>query len=490
MATLLIEMPSGVAGDMLLAALVDLGGDLERAQRDLLALGLGPIRIAQARVSVNGISAIQVDVEAEQEARWAMGDQGDQHPAKRHPRHDDEQRHGRPHHHSHQHGHSHDHDQPHGHGHSHPLAPPHATDSPSAHAGGIPNVSLSHHAPHAHHRPYHVIRDLIAAAALPAPVKVRAQAVFLLLAEAEGQVHGVSAEQVEFHEVGAIDAIADVVGCCLLLDYLGITRIVATPIVPGTGSVMCAHGRMPVPVPAVAAMLARRGAPWRQLADETGELTTPTGCALVTALADAYLHPGTSQVITSSTVGYGAGHRRIPGMTNVLRVSVIDESEEAAQGLTDHVAELICTVDDATGEYLAVLIEDLLLAGARDAYLAPVIMKKGRPGHQLTVLTDPDDMKRIAALILMRSPTIGVRHRLMERTVLPRRSASVLVDGQAIMLKIVTLPDGSERAKPEADSVRSAARILGRDFVTMHQQALAVYLTGGPSEDQVPPGTR
>jgi hypothetical protein len=328
----------------------------------------------------------------------------------------------------------------------------------------------------AQHRPYRIIRDILAAAALPTRVMQRAQAVFLVLAEAEGQVHGVSAEEVEFHEVGAVDAIADVVGCCLLLEQLDITRIISTPLLPGTGSVLCAHGRMPVPVPAVAAMLARRRAPWKQLADETGELTTPTGCALVTALADAYLHPGTAQVLTTRRVGYGAGHRRIAGMTNAVRLSLIDELEDAPPSTSDQVAEITCTIDDATGEQLAIVLEEVLAAGAKDAYLTAVHMKKGRPGHQLTVLADPGDLQRLTAFILSRSSSIGVRHRLLERTVLPRRSEQVVVDGQAIALKVVTLPDGQERAKPEAESVRAAAGILGRDFTSLQQAALAAYL--------------
>jgi hypothetical protein len=274
-----------------------------------------------------------------------------------------------------------------------------------------------------------------------------------------------------------------VVGCCLLLEQLGITRIIATPLVPGTGSVRCAHGHMPVPVPAVAAMLARRRAPWRQLADETGELTTPTGCALVTALAHAYMHPGTSQVISTHAIGYGAGHKRIPGRTNAVRVSLIEELDDQASGPSqDLIAEITCTIDDATGEQLAVVAEDLLEAGAKDAYLAAVQMKKGRPGHELTVLCDPRELTRIAARILERSSTIGLRHRITSRQLLPRRSDSILVEGQTIVMKVVTLPDGRERAKPEADSVLQAGRVLGRDFTSLQQAALAAWLVSRRGE--------
>lgn len=435
MTTLLIEMPSGVAGDMLLAALADLGGDLARVERDLLALGIGPIRIARKPVQVSGITALQVDVAAEQEARWSQ-------PAAATPQPD--------------HGHPHDHHHSHSHGHHH-------------HHDDLPHIALG--GAHPPHRPYRAIRDLLAAATLSPRVSERAQRVFRVLAEAEGAVHGLPPDDVEFHEVGALDAIADVVGCCLLLEQLGITRVIAGPMLPGSGYVRCIHGRMPVPVPAVAAMLATSGAPQRQLGQETGELTTPTGAALVIALTDLWLRPGTGMAMTTRRVGYGAGHKTIPGMANVLRASLVDD--EAASD--DTVTELRCQVDDSTGEQLAVLLDDLLIAGAKDAYLTPVLMKKGRPGHALTVLCAPVDRERIAALVLTRSTTIGVRYQTLERSILPRRSDSVNVQGQIVTMKVVTLPDGSERAKPEADDVTAAARILGRSFTEIQRTALTTW---------------
>ncbi len=428
MTTLFIEMPSGIAGDMLLAGLFDLGADALRVQQDLLCLGVGPIRIATKRVRPSGIAAVQVDVAAEQTAQW-------------------EQRLASAHGHDHGDGHVHTHEAP-------------------------PKLSLTGAATPVHvHRPYHVIRDLVAAAPLAERVKSRAQRVFRVLAEAEAQVHGVSVDHVEFHEVGALDAIADVVGCCLALEQLGIDRVIAAPLLPGNGFVTCAHGRMPVPVPAVAVMLARTGAPHRQIAHETGELTTPTGCALVTALADDYLRPGQELAFTSSRVGYGAGHKIIPGQLNAVRVSLVEPTGVAR----DQVCELRCQVDDSTGEQLAVLMADLLTAGVKDVYLTPVLMKKGRPGYELTVLAAPEQREDLTTLVLSRSSTIGVRHHLVDRTVLARRTASVSVHGHEIPLKVVTLPDGSERAKPEADAVREVARALSLPFDEVQREALAAW---------------
>lgn len=429
MPTLFIEMPSGMAGDMLLAALIDLGADAARITADLAALDCGDLRLRVATVSVGGITAKQVDVEGTQE--------NDPHPAHDH------------------HHHGHDHLHGHGHQHVHVRLPQAHHHGPPA-DGGQP------------HRPWRGIRDRIAAAALPERVKRRAQQAFRLLAEAESQVHGVAADDVEFHEVGSVDAIADVVGCCLALEQLGIGRIVAGALRPGRGWVTCAHGRIPVPVPAVTAILARTGAPCIQEATDTGELTTPTGAALVCSLADAWLT--TPMAMTLRRVGYGAGHRIIPGGANAVRACLVDDDLA-----TDQVAELCCHIDDATGEQLAALVDLLLAEGALDACLVPALMKKGRPGHVLTVLCAPDDRQRITGLVLRHSTSIGVRHRLLERTVLPRRTVTVQVAGQAVRLKVVTLPDGGERAKPEADDIIALARSSGRPVAELQQLALEAW---------------
>jgi pyridinium-3,5-bisthiocarboxylic acid mononucleotide nickel chelatase len=434
MSTIFIEMPSGIAGDMLLAALIDLGGNVSLLHDELLGLGLGPIHITAKQVSVSGISARQVEVHAEQTAAW------DQRMLAAHTAHHD---------HSHHHGQGSDH---------------HHDHAPRLSLTGKPVIEHIH-------RPYRVIRELLSAAKLPDRVKQRASLVFRTLAEAEAQVHGMSVDEVEFHEVGSLDAIADIVGCCLLLDQLDIDRIISTAIMPGNGSVHCAHGRMPVPVPAVATMLARTGAPHRQIADITGELTTPTGCALITALTNTYLGPGQEMVMTSSRVGYGAGHKTILGLVNAVRVSIVSEITDQP----DTVCEIRCQIDDATGEQLAVLIAELINAGARDAYLTPIIMKKGRPGYALTVLCDPPQQASMTTLILTRSSTIGVRHQQLARTILPRRMDTVSVDGHDIAIKVVTLPDGSERAKAEADQVLAVARALGMTFDDVQRAALDAW---------------
>lgn len=423
--TLLIDMPSGVAGDMLLAALLACGGDRARLEADLLALGCGPIRIAATAVTVGSLSALQVDVDAEQEPVW------------------------------------------------HPTGP---VDLSLARPATVqPAGQGAIHAGSGHgHRPYRLIRDLIARSGLPARVLDRAQRVFRLLAESEAAVHGCDPETVEFHEVGSLDAIADVVGCCLLLEQLGVERILAGPIVPGHGTVRCAHGRMPVPVPAVAEMLRRTGAPTVILDATTGELTTPTGGALVCALSDAFLGQGAgSGRMQVRATGYGAGHRQIPGLVNAVRCTVLVPAGTAAAG--EDAVEISATLDDATGEDLAIVVEDLLEAGALDAWMAPVVMKKGRPGVVLSLLCRPGDRDRLAGLMLMRTPTLGVRYRAWERLVLPRSQATVIMEGRNVRIKVAGLPDGSRRAKPEADDVAALARALGVGPSEARRRALAAW---------------
>jgi len=393
MATLYIDMPSGVAGDMLLAALLACGGDREQLERDLLALECGPIRIHAKPVMAGPLAATLVDVDAEQEPRWIQGPVG--------------------------------------------FRP---TTQPPAHQ----------------HRPYAAIRDRLARAALPARVIERAQRCFRLLAEAEGAVHGVAADVVEFHEVGSIDALADVVGTCLLLEQLGIERVVAGPIVPGHGTVRCAHGRMPVPVPAVAEMLKRTGAPTLLLGSDTGELTTPTGCALICGLADAFV--GAAEPLSGrvSASGSGAGHKDIPGLVNAVRCLVLSGETASAR-----VVVIEATIDDMTGEDLAIAAQRLLGLGALDVWLTPVVMKKGRPGHILSVLAQPAERSRLAEAVLLHTTSIGVRWHEAGRQVLPREAGAVTVRGERIRVKTVSLPDGGTRSKPEADDLAAAASRLG-----------------------------
>lgn len=401
MTVLFIDMPSGVAGDMLLAALLHAAGDgaVDHVRDGLLGLGLGPIGIAAESLLAGGLRAMRVTIDAPQEATWTQRSHGAV------------------------------------------LAP-----RTSAHD----------------HRPYRDIRALLERAALADRVRERAQAVFRLLAEAEAAVHGVDPETVEFHEVGSLDAIADVVGCCLALELLGVERIVASSLTPGHGTVRCAHGLMHVPVPAVANLLTRTlprsgvVPPWRSLDRETGELTTPTGAALVCALADEFAGANAAprRALAMRATGYGAGTKAIPGLVNVVRVLVADAIPSISTPHTDTVIELRCQVDDMTGEHMALAMERILAAGALDVLVAPVLMKKGRPGHALTVIATPELSPVIESAILSSTTTLGVRRTLCERTILPREQTVLTIRGQELPAKRVTAPDGTIRIKPEAEAIK------------------------------------
>jgi uncharacterized protein (DUF111 family) len=244
-------------------------------------------------------------------------------------------------------------------------------------------------------------------------------------------------------------------------------------------------------------MLASTGAPTLSLGLATGELTTPTGCALVCALAGRFLGDGVRERWRVLASGTGAGHKTIPGLVNAVRCLVVEadaapgpQATDAADAgeaeawfrvpgtIAETIVELRCQLDDATGEQLALVCADLLAAGARDAYLAPILMKKGRPGQLLTVLAAEADAARLAQLVFTATPTIGIRAERLARAVLARSAATVAVAGQSIALKVATLPDGRRRAKPEADDVARAAAALGWDFARVQAAALAAWTAG------------
>jgi hypothetical protein len=321
--------------------------------------------------------------------------------------------------------------------------------------------------PHRHLRHIEAILD---AADLPAAVTERARAVFRRLAEAEAEVHGTSVEKVHFHEVGAVDAIVDVVGTVLGLDALGIERVYASALPLGSGTVECEHGRMPVPAPATARLV--RGLPIAPSA-VPHELVTPTGAALLATLVDAWTPP---PAYTLERVGTGTGGRDLVEQPNVLRLFV---GRLATPGATRRaVAVLETALDDENPQTVGALLPRLLEAGALDAMVVPTLMKKGRPGLWLVVLSEPGRADALARLLLAETTTLGVRVRHDERIELPRRAAEVATAFGAVALKVASLPDGGERAVPEFESVRAAAERAGRPLREVAEAALAAWRAG------------
>jgi pyridinium-3,5-bisthiocarboxylic acid mononucleotide nickel chelatase len=324
------------------------------------------------------------------------------------------------------------------------------------------------HAAHPHHRHLPEIAGLIVAAGLPGAVADRALAVFQRLARAEAAVHGIPIEQVHFHEVGAADAIVDIVGACAGIEFLGIEKVVCSPIPTGSGVVRCEHGVLPVPAPATANLL--NGVPLA-VCDEEGELTTPTGAAILTTLAESY---GPLPSMRLETVGYGAGTRENRTRPNVLRL-LVGQVEPEVSAERDFVAVLEAQVDDSTGQVVAYACERLLAVGALDAYIVPIIMKKGRPGQLMTVLCRPDDVAAMERVLFEETTTLGVRRHDAARTKLPRETVEVATRFGPIRLKLARPGEPDVQAWPEYEDCVAAARACGVPLREVQHEALRVW---------------
>ncbi|MEY2755850.1 MAG: nickel pincer cofactor biosynthesis protein LarC [Actinomycetota bacterium] len=322
---------------------------------------------------------------------------------------------------------------------------------------------------HAPHRPYREVRALIEAADLPERVRQRALATFALLAEVEGQMHRTSPDDVEFHEVGSVDAIVDVVGTCAALEVLGIDRIVCSPIAVGHGTVRAAHGVLPNPAPAVVELLARRQAPSCGI-DDHRELATPTGVALMAALADTF---GPMPAMSVESIGYGAGTADIPGRPNVVQVVVGTETVRSGatgnDGAGQPVQSFEANVDDVSGEVLAHAIAALLAAGAHDAWATPIVMKKGRPAHTVHALCDPARAAEVAAVLVRETGSLGVRGSLIERWPQQRSQRTIEVHGHPVRIKYA-----EATIKVEHDDALAVAAATGLPLRTVLAEAGAI----------------
>ncbi|MCS7316293.1 MAG: nickel pincer cofactor biosynthesis protein LarC [Bryobacterales bacterium] len=306
------------------------------------------------------------------------------------------------------------------------------------------------------------ILRLIEGAELPVRVKQNATKVFDLLAAVEAAIHQVPVERVHFHEVGAVDSIADVVGACLGFELLGIEEIHCSPVNLGSGVIHADHGTLPVPAPATAALL--KGKPVYSDGPAV-ELTTPTGAAIVAALASSF---GPMPAMTLRAVGYGAGTRELSGRPNVLRLLVGEDSRAAEATL---VAVLEANVDDSTPEVLAYALERLLEAGALDATLEPLYMKKGRPGLLLRVLARPEDQERLAEIVFSETSTFGLRLYRAERRVRARRTVEVEIPAGKVRIKVSE--DG--RFAPEYEDCRRLALASGKPLREILLEATLAY---------------
>jgi uncharacterized protein (TIGR00299 family) protein len=307
--------------------------------------------------------------------------------------------------------------------------------------------------PHGRHLKH--LKAIVEASPAPARVKEKANAAFEAVATVEAEIHGTTIEKVHLHEVGAVDAILDIVGSIWGFDLLGVSGVYCGTIALGDGFVDAAHGRLAIPAPATLRLL--EGQSVRNGPEGSGELTTPTGAALVKVLSLG-VAPAEYRPIKS---GYGAGTKDPKGRANVLRI-ILGEVGEVSGEECETLDLLAADMDDMTGEYLAAAADLLRDSGALDVTLLHTIMKKGRPGVRIEVLCRPADRGRLEELLLRESSTIGVRRAQVRRRALPRSEISVEVFGHQVAVKTVKLPGGGERAKAEYDDVRRVARESGR----------------------------
>lgn len=424
---LYLDCFSGVAGDMLVGALLDLGADFSVLEDGLGSLDLDGYRLQRERVMRGSLAATKftvhlADRDGPEEAAQPLDDPPHEH-GHIHDHghdHDDGHGHGHGHHHDHDHGAGHDHHH-HGHGHTHDHGP----------VRGLPEI-----------------RAILGSGALSERVRTRALAAFERLARAEAKVHGATPETVHFHEVGAVDAICDIVGVCLLLEDLSIDELLCGPLRLGSGFVRCAHGTMPVPAPATLECLDGFDV---RLASGRGELVTPTGAALLGALA----RPAAGDPVRVARVGYGAGTRNPPELPNVVRAVL------CGTGATPSLWELVTNLDHVPSTSLPVALNAALAQGALDAYVVPCTMKKGRPGHVLVALVEEERRPAVERALFTETGTLGIRRRAVERTVLERAFESVHTAYGDVRIKLGRLGDEVTSRVPEFEDCRRLAEAAG-----------------------------
>jgi hypothetical protein len=449
-----IDCFAGIAGDMLLGALVDAGVPEQVLKDATAALGLGA-SLRVERVDRSGIACTKVHVDEGDHLAEASTETE---PAEQQPLKSAVHTHQPKTQHLHKSGHTHNHDHEHS----------HAEGEASQHS----HNDHEHAHEHTHGRSLTAIRSLIQGAALAGPVKLMAIRAFELLGHSEAKIHNVPVEEIHFHEVGAVDAIVDIVAASAGVHHLNVGAWHCSAINVGGGTVVCAHGTFPVPAPATADLL--RGLPTYS-AHVMQELVTPTGAALLRAIDPVF---GPQPAMRVERIGYGAGTRNSKEFPNVLRVSV-GETSEAAESHAAHcetVTVMETALDDLSPQVLAYVAETALALGALDAMLTPVIMKKGRPGTLLTVLCNPADSAALERLILTETSTLGVRIRQERRSCLQRKHIAVSTEYGEIRIKLGSLSGETMNAAPEYEDCRMAAAKHHVAIKQVQQSAIAAYM--------------
>jgi pyridinium-3,5-bisthiocarboxylic acid mononucleotide nickel chelatase len=413
MKALYFDCFSGISGDMTIGALLDLGLDFEYLKAELKKLPVEDYEIKISRVVRSNLSATKFDV-------VMKGYEND---------------HKRGHHH-------HDHDEDHDHGHSHSF-----------------------------HRKASEILSMIGASNLSSGAKRFATDIFTKLAISEGKVHDIPPEDVEFHEVGAIDSIVDTVGTAIGFDALGVERFLCSAINVGSGFIHCQHGIMPVPAPATADLL-RQATIYQKYAQT--ELVTPTGAAILAAVVNQF---GPMQGFAADRIGYGAGSKQFPDFPNCLRLMLGEERSLSAQPNSGDVIVIEANIDDMTPQNFGYVTEALLAAGALDVFTVPIQMKKGRPGHLLQVLAPHELADSLSKIIFRETTTIGIRRRGVDRTTLEREFVEVDTGYGKVKVKISKLEGEIVNVAPEYEDCARIAREKDVPLKQIQTLAMKSYLS-------------
>lgn len=437
MKKLYLECYSGISGDMTVAALLDLGADREVLMHTLRSLPVQEFDIKISRVKKAGLDVCDFDVILD-------------HDYENHD-HDMEYLHGHDHPHDHHHDHDHCHEDEHTHTHS-------------------------AHDHHAHsHRGMKEILEILEKADLTDRARATAVNIFTILGKAEAKAHGTTLEEVHFHEVGAVDSIVDIVAAAVCLDNLGIEQVVIPCLYEGGGTICCQHGILPVPVPAVANIVAAEHLKLH-LTGENGEYVTPTGAAIAAAIRTSDVLP---EVFTIEKIGLGAGKREYerPG---ILRALLIETPASFENSEEDIIWKLESDIDDCGGEVLGFTMEQLLKAGARDVHYIPVQMKKNRPAYELCVLCLKEDIPVMEQIIFSNTTTIGIRRCRMVRTVLKREIQTVNTSYGEADVKVCTIPGCEEtgaekRCYPEYESVAELCRKTGKSYEEIYCSIVSAW---------------
>lgn len=436
---LYLECTSGISGDMAVAALLDLGASREKLKKVLKSLPVKGFDIKISRVVKSGIDACDFDVVLDEEHENHDHDMGYLHGHEHGGYSYNEARHGHEHgEHSHEHGESH-----------------------------------SHHGHHHHeHRGLNEIMMIIDHADMADRARSYAKKIFTILAAAEAKAHNVPADQVHFHEVGAVDSIVDILSVAVCMDDLDVEEVIIPRLCEGSGTIRCQHGILPVPVPAVSNIVSAHHLKLH-ITPVQGELVTPTGAAIVAAFLTSEKLP---EDFTVEKIGIGAGKRQYecPG---ILRAMLIREAEKNTEiqklsdTESDTIIKLESNIDDCSGETLGYVMELLYEAGAREANYMPVFMKKNRPAWLLTVVCKEDQVSGMERIIFKETTTIGIRRQKMERTVLKREMRTVVTPLGDVEVKVCIF-DGQEYIYPEYESVKKICKKTGVSYREAYHMAV------------------